>query len=242
MPARKNQLIAQQAYNQIAEDYAALVDTKAHNAYYERPAMLSLLPDVNGLHVLDAGCGPGVYSQWLAEHGAQVVALDANRKMVRLARKRLGDKAQVLLAELGKPLDFAADASFDLIVAPLVMDYVKDWSVVFKEFHRILKSGGVLLFSMEHPFGKFYAHQATSNYYDTDLVHFTWRGFGPQVDMPSYRRPLNAVLNPLIQAGLCLDYLLEPLPTEQFRAVEPEDYEKLIRSPGFMCIRAVKRS
>jgi SAM-dependent methyltransferase len=200
-----------------------------------------LLPDVNSLHVLDAGCGPGVYAEWLAEHGARVVALDANRKMVRLARKRLVDKAQVLQAELGKPLDFAADNSFDLIVAPLVMDYVEDWLVVFKEFHRILKPGGMLLFSMEHPFGKFYDHQATSNYFDTDLVHYTWRGFGPQVDVPSYRRPLNAVLNPLIQAGLCLDYLLEPVPTEQFRATEPVDYEKLVHSPGFMCIRAVKR-
>ncbi|WP_279387450.1 hypothetical protein [Rubrobacter taiwanensis] len=30
---------------------------------YERPATLSLLPDVAGKRVLDAGCGPGVYSE-----------------------------------------------------------------------------------------------------------------------------------------------------------------------------------
>ncbi|HSB65244.1 MAG TPA: hypothetical protein VLD65_01620, partial [Anaerolineales bacterium] len=61
------------------------------------------------------------------------------------------------------------------------------------------------------------------------------------VDVPSYRRPLSAVLNLLIEAGFCLDRLLEPLPTEQFKIAEPVDYKKLIRSPGFMCVRAVKK-
>ncbi|RMD75113.1 MAG: hypothetical protein D6823_10585 [Chloroflexi bacterium] len=51
--------IAQQAYDLLAERYAEQVLTKPHNAYYERPAMLSLLPDVRGKRVLDTGCGPG---------------------------------------------------------------------------------------------------------------------------------------------------------------------------------------
>src|SRR5512137_1220985 len=166
MPARKKQPVAQQAYNELAEAYAIRVDTKPHNAFLERPATLSLLPEVKGMRVLDVGCGPGVYAEWLVDHGAQVVAFDANHKMVRLARRRLGNKAQVLLANLETPLEFATDASFDLIVAPLVMDYVQDWAFVFSEFFRVLKPGGFLIFSMEHPFGKYYDHQATSNYFD----------------------------------------------------------------------------
>ena len=35
--------LALEAYEQIAEAYAERVDTKAHNAYYARPAILSLL-------------------------------------------------------------------------------------------------------------------------------------------------------------------------------------------------------
>lgn len=237
----KKQPIAQHAYDELAEAYAAQVDTKPHNAYYERPATLSLLPDVNGKCVLDAGCGPGVYAEWLVQHGAQVIACDANRRMVRLARKRLGNTVQVFQANLEAALDFASDDYFDIIIAPLVLDYVQDWFAVFKEFSRVLKPRGFLVFSMEHPFGKYYDHQETSNYYDTDVVHYTWRGFGNPVDVPSYRRPMSAVLNPLIDAGFYLDHLLEPLPTEQFKLAEPKDYEKLIRSPGFMCIRAVKK-
>ena len=53
----------------LADDYARLIDTKPHNAYYERPATLALLPDVNGMHVLDAGCGPGIYAEELLKRG-----------------------------------------------------------------------------------------------------------------------------------------------------------------------------
>jgi SAM-dependent methyltransferase len=240
MADRKTKPVAQDAYNDLAEAYAALVDTKPHNAYYERPATLSLLPDVNGRHVLDAGCGPGAYAEWLVAHGARVVAFDANRKMVRLACQRLGDKAQVLLANLESPLDFLSNASFDIIVAPLVMDYVKDWEPPFREFYRVLKTGGCLVFSMEHPYGKFYIHRETGNYFDVELVEYTWRGFGKPVIVPSYRRPLSGVINPLLKAGFTLDQILEPLPTQEFRLVDPDDYAELTRSPGFMCVRAIK--
>ena len=137
------QPIAQEAYDALAEAYAALVDTKPHNAYYERPATLSLLPEVHGKRVLDAGCGPGVYAEWLADNGAEVLAIDANEKMVRLARQRLKDKVKVVQANLEQPLDFLEDGWFDMVVSPLVMDYLKEWETVFREFYRVLKAGGI---------------------------------------------------------------------------------------------------
>jgi ubiquinone/menaquinone biosynthesis C-methylase UbiE len=241
MKRRIRRPLAQEAYDELAEAYAERVDTKPHNAYYERPATLSLLPPVKGKHVLDAGCGPGVYAEWLVEHGAQVVAVDGNRKMVRLAHQRLGDRVKVLLVNLEKPLNFARDGSFDIIIAPLVLDYIKDWYLVFKEFFRLLASGGALVFSMEHPYSKYDDHRETSNYFDTDLVAYTWRGFGKPVSVPSYRRSMSQVINPLLMAGFTLDYLLEPLPTLEFKASDLEEYEHLMRNPGFMCIRALKR-
>jgi SAM-dependent methyltransferase len=240
MKVQNGKPVAQQAYDALAESYAQRVDTKPHNAYYERPATLSLLPDVTCKRLLDAGCGPGVYAEWLVEHGAQVVAIDANRKMVRLARERLGDRAQVLLANLEAPLDFLEDASFDIIIAPLVMDYVKDWVPTFREFHRGLKEGGILVFSIEHPYAKYDDHRETSIYFNVERVEYTWRGFGKPVRVPSYRRPLNEVINPLIETGFTLDRILEPQPIAEFKQADPEEYEQLMRSPGFMCVRAVK--
>ena len=86
--------IALDAYNTLADAYASVVDTKPHNAYYERPATLSLLPDVNAKIVLDAGCGPGVYSEWLVDHGAKVTGVDASPPMVELAKRRLAGRAE----------------------------------------------------------------------------------------------------------------------------------------------------
>ena len=240
MAGRKSKPLAQQAYDQLAESYAAQIDTKPHNAYYERPATLSLLPDVNGKRVLDAGCGPGVYSEWLVAHGAQVVAIDANRKMVRLAKRRLGDKVQVQQACLGEPLDFLEQAFFDVVVSPLVMDYVRDWEVTFREFYRVLKPGGCFVFSIGHPFWEYNIRRQTSNYFKLEQVEYTWRGFGKPVRVPYFRRPLSEGINLLLKAGFILEQLLEPLPTPEFKETEPEEYEELCHRPGFMCLRASK--
>ncbi len=240
---REDKPIALDAYDLLAESYAALVDTKPHNAYYERPATLSLLPDVRNKKVLDAGCGPGVYSEWLADRGAEVVAFDVNEKMVQLARERLGTKVRVVQADLGVPLGFLADASFDIVLSSLVLNYVRDWGAAFRESYRVLRQGGLLIFSVDHPFADSSIHNENErvNYFQTELVEYEWTGFGTSVQVPSYRRPLSAMINPLLEAGFALDRLLEPIPTEKFRQQAPQDYEELSRRPGFLCVRAVKR-
>jgi SAM-dependent methyltransferase len=241
MKSEHGEPIAQEAYDALAEAYAALVDTKPHNAYYERPATLSLLPDVKGKRVLDAGCGPGAYGEWLVNRGAEVVAIDANTRMVELARRRIGDRAQVLQADLDHPLDFLSDRSFDIVLSALAMDYVRDWVAAFGEFHRVLRQDCTLVFSIEHPYAKFSDHRDTSNYFATEVVDYEWTGFGRPVRVPSYRRPVSAVINPLVKAGFLVDEILEPTPTDEFRQREPEEYDRLCTTPGFMCIRATKR-
>src|SRR5262245_31966134 len=234
--------IALEAYSRLADAYAARIDTKAHNAFYDRPAVLSLLPAVKGKQVLDAGCGPGAYAEWLAGQGAEVTAIDVCPRMVELARTRVAGKASVLQADLGRPLDFLPPASFDLVLSALTLDYVRDWDAVFGEFFRVLREPGHLVFSAEHPSDVFYDHHPHGNYFEIEPVHYEWRGFGTPIRMPSYRRPLQEMLRPLLAAGFALEQLLEPRPVPQFREQEPGDYEKLMRQPGFICFRARKGS
>src|SRR5258708_208246 len=191
--------IALDAYERLAEAYAARVDTKAHNAYYDRPAVISLLPEVAGKHALDAGCGPGVYTEWLVEHGADVVGIDVSPKMLKLAAARLQGRARLLEADLGQPLDFS-DASFDLIVSALVLDYVRDWEALFREFLRVLCEGGCVVFSTEHPYDVFARRRQGANYFDVEQVEaeFNWPAFGVCVRAPKYRRPLSSMLDPLL--------------------------------------------
>jgi SAM-dependent methyltransferase len=231
--------IALAAYEILAEAYASRIDTKPHNAYYERPATLSLLPEVKGKRVLDAGCGPGVYTEWLANHDAEVVALDVSPKMVALAKTRVGDKATVLQADVGQPLCFLGDETFDIVLSALTLDYVSDWAKVFREFFRVLIRPGYLIFSVSHPFADFLLYRS-ENYFQREMVEWEWTGFGIPVRVPAYRRPLSAVLNPLLEAGFVLDRIHEPTPTEQFKQEDPKGYEQLSRQPGFLCIRAAK--
>jgi len=71
-------------------------------------------------------------------------------------------------------------------------------------------------------------------------VAYTWRGFGSPVEVPSYRRSLADAFNPLLESGFTLDVVLKPLPTAEFHEKDPQEYEWLLREPGFMCNRAIR--
>jgi SAM-dependent methyltransferase len=160
--------------------------------------------------------------------------------MVELARRRLAGRGAFFVADLGRPLDFLPTASFDLILSALAMDYVRDWDAAFGEFFRVLHGAGHLVFSVEHPADVFYDHHPQGSYFEVERVELEWRGFGPDVRVPSYRRPLMAMLDSLLGAGFTLERLLEPRPVPEFKEHDPRDYEKLMRQPGFLCIRAGK--
>lgn len=239
MTDNNKQPLAYDAYEELAEAYNELIATKPHNAYYDRPAVLSLLPDVAGKRVLDAGCGPGAYSEILVQRGAQVVGVDASPKMVALAKKRLGERAQVFVADITQPIPVLEDASFDQVISPLVLNYMDDLAPVFQQFFRLLKVGGQLVASLGHPFFDFIYYKS-ENYFATEKVGAVWRGFGKPVYVPAYRHSLSAIINPLLETGFSLEKILEPLPTDEFKEADPQEYEKLMRFPGFICLRARK--
>jgi SAM-dependent methyltransferase len=196
-----------------------------------------LLGDVGGKRVLDAGCGPGVYAEELVGRGAEVVGFDASGRMVELARERLRGRAEVSLANLEEPLAWLEDESFDLVVSALAMDYVEDWGAPLSEFRRVLKPGGKLVFSVEHPTFRFVeqVYEGEGSYFETVLGGMEWSGFGKRVWMPSYRRPLGTLVDAILGCGFVFAGMLEPRPDERFRAADPEEYERLCRMPGFLC-------
>lgn len=236
--------LAYDAYQVLADAYADHIDTKPHNAYYERPAMLALLPDIQGHFVLDAGCGPGVCAEQLVARGAKVVACDISDRMLERARNRLQAKIEQQAVEIRKidltrPLHMFTAARFDLVNAALCLDYVENWRSLFGEFLRILKPGGCFVFSCGHP--SFDAEYfATENYFSVERVESIWKGFGKHVLMPSYRRSLEEVFMPVIDAGFALEKVCEPQPTADFKSADPVRYRNLMHRPGFLCVRCRK--
>jgi SAM-dependent methyltransferase len=235
---RKTERAAAATYHRIADAYADRIDTKPHNAYYDRPAVISLWRDLTNREVLDAGCGPGVYAEELVKRGARVTAGDIAPRMREIAKQRLGNTVRIVELDLSERLPFE-DAAFDVVNAPLCIDYVRDWDHVFAEFNRVLKRGGYVVVSAMHP--SFDAeYYRTERYFEIEAVSGPWKGFGEPFIMNSYRRPLAEYINAPLRAGLVLDKLLEPLPTADFRAADPRRHAELMRRPAFLMMRLRK--
>jgi len=229
-------------YDDIADTYAAGVDSAPYNALYERPAMLEILPPVSGARVLDAGCGAGWYAAELAKRGALVTAIDASAALIDHARARfaraplnaVAGQVELRVADLEQPLSFASDSSFDGIVSSLVLHYLREWVPTLREFRRILKPNGWFLFSTNHPAAESIRRE-TDRYLDVEPIDDYWKWLG---NVRYYRRSLSAIIEALTEAGLVVEKLVEPVPTEEFRKVKSQSYERLLKQPEFLLIRA----
>jgi len=237
------QSIGRESYSQFSERYAEFAIKKPHNALYERPATMALLGDVDGLNVLDAGCGPGICSEHLARQGAIVGAFDVTPEMVDLARHRCtGLPVEVTTGDLTAPLDWLENESFDKILCSLAFDYVENLHSAFSEFRRVARPGATLVFSMAHPMRDWMDERThgEQTYFSTNEFGLFWSSFGePKPYVKAYRRPLADILNGLAANGWRLDRFIEPLPLAEMQAVSPCLHTELSESPAFICVRAL---
>jgi len=120
-------------YRQHADACARFSEHSLPNACYDRPAILRLAGDVAGRRVLELGCAAGVLTEQLTDLGADVLALDREPGMAVLARQRLRGRARIEVADLERPLDMVPDGSVDLVVASLVLHYVRDRQPLLEE-------------------------------------------------------------------------------------------------------------
>lgn len=228
------------AYDAMAAYFEIHSAQNVYNAHYDRPAVLSMLSPVEGKRVLDIGCGPGLYAEWLIEHGAQVVGLDISGEMVERARQRLGDRATFYQHDISQPLVFAADASFDIAIAPLMIHYVTDRVAALREVARVLTPEGYLILSTSHPFADWKLHGGS--YFATELVQDIWYNAASEpVPMTSWRTSLTTLCDEFAQAGYFIDRLLEPQPEAVAAEINPEVYQELMQQPGFIVFRLQKR-
>jgi SAM-dependent methyltransferase len=228
------------AFDKLASIYEWQVEQDSpYNTDYERPAMLSMLPDkLEGLAILDAGCSAGWYTKTLLEKGAAVTAIDISPEMVKAAARRTGGAARIICHDLNQPLPFEAH-SFDMIVSSLTLHYCKDWFPIFKEFSRVLKPKGLLLFSTHHPFMDFKLFNC-ENYFEEMLLHDTWKKAGTSFEVSFYRKPMEKIVTETCRFFV-IDELSEPRGTESFKKNHPENYEYIMKNPHFLIIKATSR-
>ncbi|HYY17714.1 MAG TPA: methyltransferase domain-containing protein [Streptosporangiaceae bacterium] len=199
-------------YDGFAEGYAASNENNLVNAYYGRPAMLALAGDVTGRRILDAGCGAGPLLAELRDRGAIVTGIDKSAGMLEVARRRLGDDADLQATELGRPLPFP-DGTFDDVTASLVLHYLEDWGPALAELRRVLKSGGRLIVSVDHPFAENLWHREAGlepDYFATYDYRTEWTVDGQSAVLRFWTRPLHAMTDAFTAAGFRISVISEP--------------------------------
>jgi SAM-dependent methyltransferase len=220
-------------YDSFAEAYSAENETSLVNAYYERPAMMALAGDVDGRRILDAGCGSGPLFATLRDRGAVVTGIDASAGMLALARRRLGDDADLHLVDLSDRLPFD-DGAFDDVVASLVLHYLEDWGPTLAELRRVLRPGGRLIASVDHPFVAYTFSDPRPDYFATTGYTFDWTLDGRSVPIRLWRKPLHAMTDAFTTAGFRLSLISEPQPDPAARELFPDGFHDLSTRPCFL--------
>jgi SAM-dependent methyltransferase len=222
-------------YDSFASEFLDHASEGFFNAHYDRPACLELLGDVAGKRVLDAACGPGLYAEELVKRGALVVGFDQSPRMIELCRSRV-PTGEFRVHDLADPLDWLDDASFDLILLALAIEYVDHRVSALRELRRVLSRRGALVMSRQHPTADWLSHGGS--YFDTRIIEETWsKGW----HLRYWLSPLERTCEEIGQSGFLIERLLEPRPTTDAAALNTDEYERLQREPGFMTFRLVPK-
>ena len=220
------------------------------NVLFEIPALFSLLPDLNGLTILDLGCGFGEHCKGFIEKGAaKVVGIDISEKMLEVAKAENSDPKITYLNMPMEDLD-KIDEKFDLVVSSLAIHYVEDFAGLTRNINNLLKPGGLFVYSQENPFNTcFSTGERWTRDENGKKIHANLKDYGVEGEREStwfvdnvkkYHRMFSTIVNTLVEGGLTIEKMIEPVPTEEILEKHP-DQKDLFHKPDFLLIRASKK-
>ena len=258
------------AWNACADAYDLYATSESSfSRMVERPAVLALTGDLEGLKLLDLGCGSGVYSVPFAAAGATVAGMDLSETMIELARKRAsaltpGSSIEFRTGDISERLPFP-DETFDRVLTSTALHYLNDLSSLMKEVSRVLKRGGRLVASVLHPINTSRFPIASQSADRGGAVpgwetRSDWQVnyFGgrireietPWLDCSNvsaegrrlrcYHPSVSDYLNAVKSAGLVLSEVREPSPPEQLKEKDPNRYEEASALPLYLIFAAVR--
>lgn len=132
-----------------AYEQYAVAQTEIGLRLFERLNYLKINPS----YVLDAGCGTGFFTEKLKKYYSKsiVAGLDLVPDMLQMARQKQGwfHKWPLIAGDM-QQLPFESN-TFDLIFANQAIHWAPSLSSVLKEFNRVLRPGGCLMFTTLGP-------------------------------------------------------------------------------------------
>ncbi len=140
-----------EAYNQVANVYDSFVKVwdqqiaAAALKYYNQLISENVKP---GAFVLDAGAGTGERTLALLAHSqpGRIVALDASKKMLDVARSKIDDpRVEFQIGDLAH-LPFP-DNTFDVVLCTWAIEIMDDPRAAVQEFIRVIKPDGLVIYA-----------------------------------------------------------------------------------------------
>ena len=235
-----------------ASDYAAKCSKHGdtNKAVLLTPVLLTMLGDVDGKKVLDAGCGEGFLSRLMAERGARVVAVDYSSEMLKIARERTPESAHIdyQYANLER-LDALSAGTFDITVSCAVLHDVPDYESALKEICRVTSPRGFVLVAIMHPCfssdggwvrdedGK-KLHWKIDNYFREGAFEVP---LFPNADRNpiNFNRTLTSYYRAIRSAGLKVDDIVEPMPSPSAIEKHPE-YVHDLRMSHYLVLKLIR--
>lgn len=146
-----------EAYNQWASSYDS-IENKTRDL--EARALKYHLANLQFDYILEAGCGTGKNTPFLASKATLLTAADFSEEMIaRAIEKNSNPSVQFLQADFTRPWLFE-NGHFGLVSFSLVLEHINNLEFIFGEAQRVLKSGGYLYIGELHPFKQYSGSKA----------------------------------------------------------------------------------
>ncbi|MBU2441435.1 MAG: class I SAM-dependent methyltransferase, partial [Nanoarchaeota archaeon] len=201
--------------------------------------------------ILEVGCGGAQCSIAFAKKGAICTGLDISKNQLDYAEKIVKkNKVKVKLIKKDiQTLSGIKSNSFDIVFSAYALLYVPNLKKCFKEINRVLKTGGIFVFSHDSPF--FLTLDAKTKKIVRSYLRTGKQeeiDFGPDGSKHKfvfYNRKLSEIYNSLVETGFFVKKILEPYYPKQkawsrksWREIYPPEFVKLM--PPTIIFKAVK--
>ena len=99
---------------------------------------------LEGLSILDIGCGGGLLSEPMARLGAKVVGIDASNKNIKIAKHHLKKSKLNIKYFNSSPEKYDATQKFNVVLNMEVVEHVEDLNIFIKQCSKFLKKSGIM--------------------------------------------------------------------------------------------------
>ena len=99
---------------------------------------------LEGVSILDIGCGGGLLSEPLARLGANVVGIDASKRNIDVAKHHLNKSKLKIKYYNSSPENFLYDKKFDVILNMEIVEHVDNVQNFMNECSKFLKKNGIM--------------------------------------------------------------------------------------------------